>query len=89
VFGGELVGRFPDKVGDLAPGGEPLQHRIVNVDTKGQAVAWAGQVKWRSRISELSECLRSGLSYPQKIAVGSRSISVRRSLMLGDGGSWS
>ena len=29
------------------------------------------------------------LPYPQKIAVGSRSISVRRSLMLGDGGSWS
>ena len=47
------------------------------------------QVKWRSRISELPECLRSGLSYPQKIAVGSRSISARRSPMLGDGGSWS
>jgi len=27
--------------------------------------------------------------YPQKIAIGSRSISVRRSSMCGDGSSWS
>ena len=29
------------------------------------------------------------LPYPQKIAIGSRSISVRRSSMCGDGSSWS
>jgi hypothetical protein len=37
---------------------------------------------------ELSECL-SLAAYPQKIAVGSRSISCRRSSIRGDGGSWS
>ena len=32
---------------------------------------------------------QSGCPYPQKIAIGSRSISVRRSSMCGDGLSWS
>lgn len=38
---------------------------------------------------KLSECLGLASSYPQKIAVGSRSISLRRSSIVGDGSSWS
>jgi len=29
VVGGELVGGFPGEVGDLAPGGQALQRRVV------------------------------------------------------------
>jgi hypothetical protein len=35
VFRGELVGGFPDEVGDVAPGGEPLQRRVVDVGAEG------------------------------------------------------
>ena len=45
VVGGELVGGFPDEVGDLAPGGQVPQRCVVHVGAEGQAVAGAGQAK--------------------------------------------
>ncbi len=58
VSGGQVGGGFPDQVGELAAaGGQPVQRGGVDVGTQEQAVIGAGQAKWRSRISELSECL--------------------------------
>jgi hypothetical protein len=36
VVGGELVGGFPGEVGDLAPGGQALERRVVHVGAEGQ-----------------------------------------------------
>ena len=43
VVGGELVGGFPDEVGDLAPGREPLQRRVVHIVPTARP--WPGQAR--------------------------------------------
>jgi len=47
----------PAAAKSAAAGGQPVQRGGVDVGAQGQAVIGAGQAKWRSRISELSECL--------------------------------
>ncbi len=43
VSGGQVGGGFPDQVGELALGGQPLQRGGVDVGAPGQAVIGAGQ----------------------------------------------
>ncbi len=45
VFGGKAAWGFPDEIGDLAVGGQPLQDGGIHVGAEREPVVGAGQVQ--------------------------------------------